>query len=91
MNSTQISQMYRDHFKYNFGDRELYQLLGEGQGSSQITNIPETVQQRKYFLKFTSIQIDNVDCQSGLLTDVQPISIPLSKMVNLFFLSKDQL
>ena len=42
-------------------------------------------------MKLTSMQIVNIDCQSGLITDTQPISIPLSKMINLFFLSKDQL
>lgn len=42
-------------------------------------------------MKFTSIQIVNIDCQSGLLTDLEPITIPMSKMINLFFLSKDQL
>ena len=29
MSSAEISKMYRDHFKYAFGERELYKLLGE--------------------------------------------------------------
>lgn len=46
---------------------------------------------KRYFLKFSTIQIVNVDCQSGLISDAHPINIPMSKMVNIFFLSKDQL
>lgn len=87
MNSYQISQMYRDHFKYNFGELELYELLGESlMQSNEVIN-----SNRRYYLKLTSMQIVNVDCQSGLITDTEPLSIPLSKMINLFFLSKDQL
>ena len=42
-------------------------------------------------MKFTSLQIVNIDCQSGLITDTEPISVPMSKMSNLFFLSQDQI
>ena len=75
--------MYRDNFKYEFEENELYKLLDE--------QTEHQAKSRRYFLKFSSIQIVNIDCQSGILTDMQPISIPMSKMINLFFFSADQL
>lgn len=46
---------------------------------------------RRYFLKFSGLQIVNVDCESGIINDIEPISLPMGLMVNLFFLSCDQL
>jgi len=42
-------------------------------------------------LKFTSLQLVNVDCKSGIICDTEPIALPMCKMISLFFLSKDQL
>ena len=78
-----ISELYKDHLKYEFKSNELHKLLGESIESSR----PD----RRYFLKFSGLQVVNVDCQSGIVSDTQPISLPMSKMINLFFLSCDQL
>lgn len=78
-----LSELYKDHLIYEFQENELHGLLGE--------TVPQSSNSRRYFLKFTSLQIINVDCQSGIITDIEPISIPMSKMINLFFLSSDQL
>ena len=37
------------------------------------------------------MQITNIDCQSGLICNGAPLTLPISKMANLFFLSQDQL
>lgn len=42
-------------------------------------------------MKFTSLQLVNIDCQSGLVTDTEPLFVPMSKALNLFYLSQDQL
>ena len=69
---------------YEFPATELHELLGENVEASKGPD-------RRYFLKFTGLQIVNVDCQSGIVRDIEPISLPIYKMINLFFLSSDQL
>ena len=86
MSSKQVTYLYRDNFQYEFMENELYRLLGE-----QVSTDKSFKPSRRYFMKFTSMQIINIDCQSGVISDMKPLSIPMSKMVNLFFLSKDQL
>ena len=80
-----VAQLYNNHLKYEFKENELYSLLGEDVDANR--DAPK----RRYFLKFVSLQIINVDCQSGLVCDTEPISLAISKMIQLFFLSSDQL
>ena len=87
MDSLQIRQFYKDHLKYEFFKNELYELLKEKESACP----RQENQNKRYFLKFSTLQVTNVDCQSGLITDERPINLPMSKMVNLFFLSKEQL
>ena len=48
-----ISELYKDHLKYEFKSNELHKLLGESIESSR----PD----RRYFLKFSGLQVVNVD------------------------------
>ena len=85
-----ISRMYKDSWKYDFAPGELQDLLdGEEREINGVSHMK--VDNPDYVLKFNSFQIENVDCQSGLIKNEEPLFIPFSKIPRLFFLSKRQL
>lgn len=57
LNNMLVAELYKNHLKYEFKANELYSLLGEAHEPSNRSNA-----KRRYFLKFSSLQIINVDC-----------------------------
>ena len=63
LGTAEIAELYKDHLCYEFPATELQELLGEDGMAVKDSS-------RRYFLKFTGLQIVNVDCKSGIVNDL---------------------